>query len=690
MPELLDAFRIKHALKKIGDQNKAYGDIFAYYESLERKVDVLERRLKLQTEQMAAAAAAFQREREEAAMVLQGVKDEVSAKTSELMEESTKHAQCRKELRALRQKYDKLRRETEGKQGESDAVDDGDGDDLAVDKLKQKLDSLQRKSMEEKQKLTADFEKRIKALEEELALYRGKDGESFKGDLASLTPAVLKAAAKKNGWNARALPFLLNEEDQDIDQVCKQLKEYKEKVKKLEMDMKKKIAEQLDSAFMVLMHAADFLSSANSPEPMSTNDLIAAIAGGDDGKVRTHKVAAECKNSNAAAACKELAMMAAKTVEKLRNERNEERRRSAALAGGDASMKFRPVAAAGDSDEVAALKAENERLTVALEEMRYRLQKLESLAMAQGKGGDLRSLLMESGLDLGGSMQDWALRNVWERLYADAMARHERATARFVNHKKAFEMEMLGKAELYRIIGIPFDPPSPPGHQKPVVEPERSLQLPGSYNVSLDSVFGGQSWDEDEQLRKARRRVHELIAAQGGKARSDDPGDKPVKLNPVMKHGKQTKSMPPSSWRNLGSSAPIPQSKKKNQQGLSKNIVLEEAPAGKGMGETASTPDLRAMPAVQLKPSSQSLYVSGGGVRKGEAAGTRPGTTSDAAGTRPGTESTRAGTRPQTVGDLGTRPGTHDGLGTRPTSQEHQQPGAEMPTWMPAPLGRTK
>lgn len=353
-----------------------------------------------------------------------------------------------------------------------------------------------------------------------------------------------------------------------------------------------------------------------------------------------------------------------------------------------------------DSEEIKRLLAENQRLTVALEELRFRLQKLESLANSQGKGGDVRSLLMESGLDLGGSMQDWALRNVWERLYSDAIARHERAATRFLNSQKAFELEMMSKAELYRLVGVSAlkSPPSPvrEDFRQPIMETERSARLPDATvemnwnnNISqFGPAFGGYGWDEDASLQKARHRVHELIASQGGRVKESSPrtdaGGKHIKLAPVAKP-KTTKSMPPASWRNLGSSAPVPQPKPNSQKSYSKQVVLEQV-SGKGMEASMSSPDLGKTDGVAFVRSKPSLVVSGqsradsrGGIHKGEDMGTRPGT-----------ESTRAGTRPGTTG-LSTRPGTHDGFHTRPTTEEHQRgvPDSEaQPTWMPAPLGR--
>lgn len=690
MPELLDAFRIKHALKDIGAKNKAYGEIFAYYESLERRLELLERRLAKQTEEMEQQAKAFQQEREETALQIQMIEDEVKAKQQELSEEAAKHAQCRKELRSLRQKYDKLRHSADGQGNSGDGDDGADGDDLLIDKLRAQLDSQQRKAYEERVKLTTDYEKQIKQLKEELELYRGKDGEAFKGDLASLTPAVLKAAAKKNGWNARALPFLLNEEDQDIDTVCRQLKEYKEKLKKLETDTKRKM-EQFDGASMVLIHTADFLLNAS----MSSDDLLVAIAGGDDGKPRVHKIASECKSSNLLGASKELSMLSAKIVERLRMEKDDLLRRGSVDGAGYGS---RP--GTGDDAELSRLQRENQRLTVALEEMRFRLQKLESLARAQGKDGDLRTLMMESGLDLGGSMQDWALRNVWERLYADAVARHERATTRFLQQQKAYEIEMISKAELYRIIGITLiESPRNEGGEgrQPAMQIERSPRLPGAtYELSWESVarkMVGHNPHEDEPLQKASRRVHELIESQGGRVKggTPEPGGKPIKLGPVAKP-KTTKSMPPASWRNLGSSAPVPQARLHSQEMFSKQVVLQGQ--GKAMAATMSAPDLNGKSLGRIGANAQ-LVVSGQSRHKGDDTGTRPGTESTRPGTRPGTVGQ---SRPGTVGGLSTRPGTQptsDGMRTRPTSEERfrgvPEPDREPPepAWMPAPLGRT-
>merc|ERR1719191_1984506 len=111
-----------------------------------------------------------------------------------------------------------------------------------------------------------------------------------------------------------------------------------------------------------------------------------------------------------------------------------------------------------------------------------------------------------------------------------------------------------------------------------------------------------------------------------------------MKLPPVVKT--KMKSMPPASWRNLGSSAPIPRSKLESQSLGTKQVVLSESGSGRGFhprGMSMSTPEL--------------------GKKRG-----------DDTGTRPGTESTRPGTQ----GGLSTRPASHDGFRPGPTLEEHQ------------------
>jgi len=70
---------------------------------------------------------------------------------------------------------------------------------------------------------------------------------------------------------------------------------------------------------------------------------------------------------------------------------------------------------------VEELEEENKQLKVAIEELRSRLEKLQALADMQGTGPGMKDFLEKSGL--AGLLGNRPLRNVFFRLYADALRR---------------------------------------------------------------------------------------------------------------------------------------------------------------------------------------------------------------------------------------------------------------------------
>lgn len=75
-----------------------------------------------------------------------------------------------------------------------------------------------------------------------------------------------------------------------------------------------------------------------------------------------------------------------------------------------------------DIQRIKELEDENNQLKIALEEMRCRLEKLMALAEADGDGDKIGSLLQRAGLSDAMGMRP--LRNVFLRLYEDALRRH--------------------------------------------------------------------------------------------------------------------------------------------------------------------------------------------------------------------------------------------------------------------------
>lgn len=75
-----------------------------------------------------------------------------------------------------------------------------------------------------------------------------------------------------------------------------------------------------------------------------------------------------------------------------------------------------------DIQRIKELEDENSQLKIALEEMRCRLEKLMALAEADGDGEKVGSLLQRAGLS--DAMGQRPLRNVFLRLYEDALRRH--------------------------------------------------------------------------------------------------------------------------------------------------------------------------------------------------------------------------------------------------------------------------
>lgn len=144
-------------------------------------------------------------------------------------------------------------------------------------------------------------------------------------------------------------------------------------------------------------------------------------------------------------------------------------------------------------------KEENAQLKVAIEELRLRLAKLQQLAQKNGQGGELKKMMEESGLELGGGMQSWLLQNVFERLYQDAVNRHDRTRKRFEEMQQKSMHQALRMTETM--------------HLRKSASMGSNLESPKGFHTTLMTFDGVAFGEEDESVRKARARVDDRLHA---------------------------------------------------------------------------------------------------------------------------------------------------------------------------------
>lgn len=482
---MIESFRIKEALCDIGKKNKTYFEIFKYYESLERQLEALQKKydramkqlgnlskeMEAQGQSMSAALAESQQE-------VKSLSDELKARIEEL--ERLKMRMSRgggaqggedlsAEIEKLRQEMADALREKEEQWTTRTKKLQEDYNELKLTSSKERdahqnaLDRLRKEAEQEKAPLLEQIEAQARELErkdQEIAAMKNNP-TNYDG----LTKSKLAVLAPKKGWNVKMLPYFVGEETVDIEALQKQMLDAVKRVEALEEERR----------------ASGGFGNANASE---IQEMLAVE------RRQTAKLKGEIEPLR-----KENATLKSQ----LHTEREENRRRQTQIEefmSGDGS----------NSGEVVRLREENQQLKVAIEELRFRLSKLENLVKRSPDGAKaMRSMIDDAGLGLGAGMQEWLLQNVFERLYNDALARHKRFEERWIAAQEAWAESTYRKKEIYHIggsIARHFLQPSAAMPQE--IQKELHTQLMNWANVVYPQ--------DDEIMLAARMRVHELLA----------------------------------------------------------------------------------------------------------------------------------------------------------------------------------
>eukprot|EP00746_Dinoflagellata_sp_MGD_P167851 gnl/MRDRNA2_/MRDRNA2_98796_c0_seq1.p1 gnl/MRDRNA2_/MRDRNA2_98796_c0~~gnl/MRDRNA2_/MRDRNA2_98796_c0_seq1.p1 ORF type:complete len:638 (-),score=164.86 gnl/MRDRNA2_/MRDRNA2_98796_c0_seq1:20-1933(-) len=485
---MIDAFRIKEALREIGKENRVYARIFEEYENLQRQKELLEKKLEGAMRKIhelhdkcEAQSEVFAEQLEEHVAQAEALKKEISSLHQEIQQlkktMSTMVPRDNDAAKKEKERLDALRAEFEGKLRDKDEQWVKQMRKLQDEmvELKTQAAKVDAQHKEELNKQKATFQQQESRLSQEIERWKSECESKTQeivalknapGDYNSLNKSKLEIVGRKKGWNIKMIPFLVREDDVDVDDLRARLQKSMAEI----ADLKKEVEK-------AKLNAGDSKGGSGGGQ---------GGGGGDSEKLQ-----------------QELEQLRSRYVQ-MERAVEQERNESARLRAEGAEIAKRMRDSEGDLQLLEQMREENQQMKVAMEEMRLRLAKLEQLARKNGAGKEFQEFMNECGLSE--QMQSWLLQNVFERLYRDAMARHKRLEDRWLRAQDALRKQ---NAKIPELLHLGRSSTQMDG---PIIKTwERTPEPQEVHNILM--TWASVAYPTDGvALRQARVRVHELIA----------------------------------------------------------------------------------------------------------------------------------------------------------------------------------